>query len=82
MSEYIFGTTRTPVNAAVARKIDAIRIEEGGHGYTSFREPGNPTRGWFTGPNLGFPFDRALSARVMARVRAEFPAVARLAWPE
>jgi hypothetical protein len=28
-------------------------------------------RGWFTGPNLGHPFDRAMADAVLAEVREE-----------
>lgn len=65
MSEYIFGTTRKKVTKVVARKLDALCKAEGGHGFTGpVSIPGNDTRGWFTGPNLGFPFDRNLAERV------------------
>lgn len=70
MGEYIFGvrtaTTRLP--AAEVKRRDRICCEEGGTGYVQIKEPTGQWKGWFTGPNLGCPFDRDLAHRVMARV--------------
>jgi len=81
MSEYMFGITRVRVSNSVAKKLDAICKAEGGTGFTgpvSF--PGNDIRGWFTGPNLGSPFDKDLSNRVQnAIVKANLD---RFIWPD
>jgi hypothetical protein len=50
---------------------DAICVEEGGTGFTYARIPGEGWRGWFTGPNLGDPFDGNLAKRVLARCKQE-----------
>ena len=76
MSEYIFGVTRVSTSDEEAECLDRICREEGGNGFVSYSAPGNDVRGWFTGPNLGFPFDRALSTSVLDRVRQDEPALA------
>lgn len=71
MSEYLFGVVKDDgPSAALAKRWDRICREEGGSGYTWTRRPDvNDGRyqGWFSGPNLGHPFDRDLERRVLAR---------------
>lgn len=81
MSEYMFGITRTRVSNTVAKKLDAICKDEGGYGFIGpVMIPGSSIHGWFTGPNLGSPFDRDLSNRVQnAIVKAKLD---RFIWPD
>jgi len=46
-------------------------MEEGGTGYTQIKDPGQGWIGWYTGPNLGDPFDRDLARRVLARIEPQ-----------
>jgi hypothetical protein len=65
MSEYIFGTTCKRHTKRNAKLLDRICKQEGGHGFVGpVNIPGNNTHGWFTGPNLGSPFDSDLASRV------------------
>jgi len=73
MSEYMFGAQRTKVTAREATRRDRICRDEGGYGYSQIDEShgtsaGGRWLGWFSGPNRGEPFDRALAARVLARI--------------
>ncbi len=71
MSEHMFGVTHAKVSARECNRRDRICREEGGHGYTQIKEAGGGWLGWFSGPNLGDPFDRDLAKRVTARVEAK-----------
>ena len=82
MSEYMFGVTQTRVTAAEGKYLDRVCEDEGGTGFTTYSQPGTASRGWFTGPNRGEPFDRNLSHRVCERVRRERPALATKMWGE
>lgn len=66
MSEYMFGITKTEPSQKVYDQLDAICKEEGGFGFTWLDIPGNRI-GWFSGPNLGSPFDEDLARRVLTR---------------
>mgnify|MGYP000355958506 FL=1 len=69
MSEYMFGIISKNLNESQIEKLDNICKEEGGWGFTWYRDPGTRrSYGWFSGPNLGAPFDRDLRERVMERV--------------
>jgi hypothetical protein len=70
MSEYMFGVTRKRLSARDVKRRDRICVEEGGTGYQQICDPGSGWKGWFTGLNLGSPFDDDLRRRVMSRVRA------------
>ena len=65
-SEYMFGVTHARVSAREAKRRDRICREEGGYGYTWLTEAGRYTA-WYSGPNLGHPFDGDLERRVLAR---------------
>ena len=81
MSEYMFGVTRENPGRREAHRWDRICREEGGYGYTELNVGEGETpgvnngryQGWFSGPNLGSPFDDRLRDRVMDRIagRAE-----------
>ena len=78
MSEYMFGGPdyNRRFSAAEADRLDRICREEGGHGFTCIDDShgtaeGGRWIGWFSGPNLGHPFDADLSRRVLARVKEE-----------
>jgi len=80
VSEYMFGITRVRVSNSVAKKLDAICKAEGGTGFTGpVTIPGNNVKGWFTGPNLGSPFDRDLSNRVQLAI--EGAGLDKFIWP-
>lgn len=49
---------------------DAICVDEGGTGFVYAVIPGDGWKGWFTGHNLGEPFNGALKQRVEARLKA------------
>ena len=68
MSEHMFGYAMGHVTRKEEDRRDAICIEEGGYGFTQINDPGHGWKGWFTGPNLGAPFDGALASRVLARI--------------
>lgn len=58
MSEYMWGVGRGEV--ANYDEIDRVAREVGGYGLTNVDLPGEGWRYWFSGPNLGSPFDAAL----------------------
>lgn len=68
MSEFMFGVYRGKLSARECARRDRICRDEGGYGYTQINDPGQGWIGWYTGPNLGAPFDGDLAARVTARV--------------
>lgn len=69
MSEYMFGVSRgQKLTPAQVRRRDRIAREQGAHGYIYTTIPGSGRMGWYTGPNLGEPFDRRLAARVLDAV--------------
>lgn len=71
-SEHLFGVTRRRPTKAQERILDHIAREEGAHGFTWIIEPGTRTpKGWFSGPNRGFPFGRDMAKRVLDRVAAD-----------
>jgi|WetSurMetagenome_2_1015567.scaffolds.fasta_scaffold10651_4 hypothetical protein len=70
MSEFIFGVTSKRHDAAISDRLDAICRAEGGNAFVRYSAPGTDVKGWFTGPNMGHPFDTALAARVIAAVVA------------
>jgi hypothetical protein len=71
MSEFMFGITKKSVTKVVAKRLNAICIEQGGTGFTGpVSIPGNDNKGWFTGPNLGNPFDERLAKDVRRAVES------------
>lgn len=66
MSEYLFGLHRGHLHARITRPIE----RKLGVSHINYTEPRGEKRGWWAGPNLGEPFDRALSARVGALLDA------------
>ncbi|NIU03782.1 MAG: hypothetical protein GWN29_05015 [Gammaproteobacteria bacterium] len=72
MAEHMFCATRADLTSEQIDRVDAIVQEQGGHGFVWVgRLPGNDIRGWCTGPNRGFPYDRNLERRVAAALRRE-----------
>lgn len=69
MSEHMFGVTRKTHNSETLERADAIARRHGCYAVT-VKLPGDPTRGWFAGPNLGHPFDRDREEAVMADLSA------------
>ncbi len=69
MSDYCFGVGRGKLPKKRVDQIDKIARKHGAcFVYTSV--PGNGIQYWFSGPNLGFPFDRALERDVIEAVTA------------
>jgi hypothetical protein len=76
MSEYCFGGFNRRLPQREVDRLDRICREEGGYGYQQIDDShgtaiGGRWIGWFTGPNLGHPFDQDLANRVYARLAAE-----------
>lgn len=79
MSEYMWNVTGLKPSLIQAKKMDRICCDEGGYGYTEVNRrrgaaPGinnGQYQGWFSGPNLGSPFDEYLRSRVEERLRQE-----------
>ena len=69
MSEHMFGITRRYLPATVCAARDAACLAAGGTGYTQIQDPARQWLGWYTGPNLGEPFDRDRAATVHAAAR-------------
>lgn len=70
MGEYFFGLGRGRVKASVERRVDRIAKKHGAR-FVAVKLPGEGPRFWFSGPNRGEPFDRALALEVLAAVAAE-----------
>lgn len=67
MSKFHFGTGRGKVPSATAKKIAKIAQRHGCDFY-AVTMPEGP-RYWFSGPNLGAPFDGATAKVVLEAVR-------------
>lgn len=69
MSEYHFGVSRVRILRRDAKEIERIAKK---HGVTFIETtlPGTGYQRWFAGPNLGYPFDKALSDAVYADMDA------------
>jgi len=73
MSEYMFGVTHEKLSARECQRRSRICKAEGGYGYTQIDDShgtavGGRWIGWFSAPNLGAPFDKALARRVLERI--------------
>ena len=68
MSETYFGISRVPVTRKVGNTLHTIARKHGA-GFIWEDVPGSNVKGWFYGPNYGFPFDRDLANAVMGEVR-------------
>jgi hypothetical protein len=66
----IFGITHKQISMRMQRKLDRICKDYGGHGFTWAMFSDGP-KGWFTGPNLGYPHDRELRQAVLAAAKRE-----------
>ena len=74
---FMFGITHEKPTKAEAARWDRICKEEGGYGFIEVNrrrgeDPGTnhgAYQGWFTGPNLGAPFDQALAVAVEIRIK-------------
>lgn len=60
MSEHHFGLGRGKLSKATIQKVDRV-VRPLGVTLVTYRDPGNGHRFWFCGPNLGEPFNQALS---------------------
>lgn len=69
MSEYMFGVTRRKPTRDHAKIIERI-AEAHGATWIEAELPGTGYQAWFAGPNRGEPFDRRLSAAVLADIAA------------
>ena len=77
MDEYMFGVTYEKPPKKTANLWDRICRQEGGSGYTEVNRRAGETpginhgryQGWFTGPNLGEPFNSALRDSVLDRIK-------------
>ena len=67
MSEHMFGVTRAKLSAREVRRRDRIAKAAGAHGF-NYTKDGQGHIGWFTGPNLGSPFDRDMARRVLGAI--------------
>ena len=65
MSEYMFGVHRGHLKKA-ADKI----AEKHGAWHTNYTDPNGTKRGWFSCPNRGSPFDRAIESAVLSDIKA------------
>lgn len=63
MSEYMFGVSRQKPTRKAAKKMEQIAKRHGAY-LVEARIPGTGYQRWFAGPNLGHPFDRAMSKAV------------------
>lgn len=66
---HIFGVTRRRHDDETVARVDAIARRHGCYA-VAVRLPGNPTRGWICGPNMGHPFDRDRARAVMSEIDA------------
>lgn len=65
MSEYMFGVGRGKVSAAKAKKVNTIAKKHDAR-FIAANIPGDGFKYWFSGPNLGAPFDKAMADAVYA----------------
>ena len=65
MSEYMFGSTTEAITKKEGRRRDKIARKFGANFVGPVDIPGSTSRGWFTGPNRGHPFDEQLRRNVM-----------------
>jgi len=67
MSEHMFGLYRGHLTARLVKRVETkfpmVSV-------TNYTEPRGEKRGWFSGPNRGNPFDRAMAAEVMTYSRS------------
>jgi len=63
MSEYMFGVSRQKPTRKAAKKMEQIAKRHGAY-LVEGTFPGDGYKRWFAGPNLGHPFDRAMSKAV------------------
>ena len=63
MSEYMFGVSRQKPTRKAAKVMEQIAKRHGA-GLIEARIPGTGYQRWFAGPNLGHPFDSAMSKAV------------------
>jgi hypothetical protein len=60
MSEYMFLYTRSRLTSEEIDKLEAIAKERGAEFTYTGKMVGQSVTGWFSGPNLGYPFDKML----------------------
>jgi len=64
MSEFMFLHTRSRLTSEELEKLSAVALSRGAQFNYIGRTPGQSVTGWFTGPNLGYPFDKMLFQEV------------------
>lgn len=67
---FFFGLHDGQLSRREVERRDRIAARHGAYGYVQVRLDGR-WRGWFEGPNLGAPHDRAMAARVLREVERE-----------
>lgn len=65
MSTYHFGLGNGRVKTTIVKKVERIAKRHNAY-FVATTLPGERPRYWFSGPNLGFPFDRAMAQAVKA----------------
>lgn len=65
MSTYHFGLGNGRVKASIVKQAERIAKRHDAY-FVATTLPGQGHRFWFSGPNLGFPFDRAMAQAVKA----------------
>lgn len=79
MSVFQFGIQTIKPTRKQAKIMHKVCIDEGGYGYNEVNVKPNQRpeinhgqyQGWFSGPNLGNPFDRDLAQRVSETLNCE-----------
>lgn len=63
MSEYMFGVSHQKPTRKIAKTMERVAKRHGAY-LVEVHLPGEGYKRWFAGPNLGHPFDRAMSKNV------------------
>lgn len=69
MSQHMFSVSRNKPSRVNARKIASI-AKRHKCDFIEYVDPGSKYQNWFSGPNLGHPFDDAMARAVMGDLRA------------
>ena len=69
MSQHMFSVSRNKPSRANARRIASI-AKRHECTFVEYVDPGSKYQNWFSGPNLGHPFDDAMARAVMGDLRA------------
>jgi hypothetical protein len=80
MSQHCFGIIKTRLPLTVCRRLERI-AEKHGADFVWTTIPGTGWQGWFTGPNVGFPFTRHLEDAVRNDIEAA-GLTGRLGWAD